>query len=158
MEAQNKPTYPSIDLAKSRKLLLEQCQKEIAIKHGLGHSLVTGHRVGYFNEASELYLERALGTTPKKRPLWELGEDDETCIEIAKLLGWGDFCFHEWVEPENKYVAPHVMIYTDGSCLQIFLTGIMTLNVEDNESLGVYRHIPNNIQIGALISSKYEIK
>lgn len=34
---------------------LIDCQRDIARKHGIGNSLVTGHRVAYFNEAAELY-------------------------------------------------------------------------------------------------------
>lgn len=35
---------------------LEQCQAEVAKKHRLGNSLVTGHKVGFFNEATEIYI------------------------------------------------------------------------------------------------------
>lgn len=34
---------------------LRECQKEVAIKHKLGTSLVTGHKVSYFDEATEIY-------------------------------------------------------------------------------------------------------
>ena len=37
---------------------LKECQKEIAIKHKLGQSLVTGHRAAFFSEASELYAQQ----------------------------------------------------------------------------------------------------
>ena len=35
---------------------LADFQRDVAIKHGLGKSLVTGHKASYFNEATELYV------------------------------------------------------------------------------------------------------
>lgn len=41
---------------KQKKFLtLDECQSEVAMKNRLGRTLVTGHRVGYFNEAAEMY-------------------------------------------------------------------------------------------------------
>lgn len=37
---------------------LKECQREVAIKHKIGTSLVTGHRAGYFNEAAEIYADQ----------------------------------------------------------------------------------------------------
>lgn len=34
----------------------KDCCSEVAIKHGLGKSLVTGHRAGYWEEAAEMYV------------------------------------------------------------------------------------------------------
>jgi len=36
----------------------EQCKTEVARKHGLGNSLVTGHRAAYFAEAAEMYASQ----------------------------------------------------------------------------------------------------
>lgn len=36
----------------------EDCKKEVAQKHKLGNTLVTGHRAIYFQEAAELYAEQ----------------------------------------------------------------------------------------------------
>jgi hypothetical protein len=40
--------------------LLDECQSEIAKKYGLGDKLVTGHRKGFFDEATELYFHRMI--------------------------------------------------------------------------------------------------
>lgn len=39
---------------------LKEFQSEVAKKHSLGSSLVTGHRVEYFNEASKAYASQAV--------------------------------------------------------------------------------------------------
>lgn len=36
----------------------KQCCSEVAIKHKLGKSLVTGHRAGYWEEAAEMYASQ----------------------------------------------------------------------------------------------------
>lgn len=36
----------------------EECCKQVAIKHKIGTSLVTGHRAGYFKEAAELFASQ----------------------------------------------------------------------------------------------------
>ena len=36
---------------------LQDCKDEVARKYGLGKTLVTGHRVSYFDEAAELYAQ-----------------------------------------------------------------------------------------------------
>lgn len=33
----------------------KECCSEVAMKHRLGKSLVTGHRAGYWEEAAEMY-------------------------------------------------------------------------------------------------------
>lgn len=42
------------------------CQKEVAVKYGLGTALVTGHKAAYFNEATEMLLS-AKDTTIKEQ-------------------------------------------------------------------------------------------
>lgn len=34
----------------------KQCCSAVAMKHGLGKSLVTGHKAGYWEEAAEMYV------------------------------------------------------------------------------------------------------
>lgn len=34
----------------------KECKSEVARKHGLGATLVTGHKVAYFDEAHQLYV------------------------------------------------------------------------------------------------------
>lgn len=40
--------------------IFDQCCQEVAKKHGLGKTLVTGHRVVYFTEAANLYANEKL--------------------------------------------------------------------------------------------------
>jgi hypothetical protein len=41
-------------------MTFEDCKKEVAKKHGLGSTLVTGHLAKYWQEAAELYSQSRL--------------------------------------------------------------------------------------------------
>lgn len=58
---------------------LADCQKEVAMKYGIGTSLVTGHSARYFNEAAIIYATRK---TAHYAPI--LQEKD---AKIEKLMG-----------------------------------------------------------------------
>jgi hypothetical protein len=38
--------------------LIDECQQEIAKKYKLGEKLVTGHRKGFFDEATKLLVQK----------------------------------------------------------------------------------------------------
>lgn len=48
---------------------LQQCQKEVAAKHGLGEQLVTGHKVSYFDEATQMYASQFKPSAPEPAPV-----------------------------------------------------------------------------------------
>lgn len=51
----------------------KECCSEVAIKHKLGKSLVTGHRAGYWEEAAEMYVQQF-------KPVIDLPSGDENHI------------------------------------------------------------------------------
>ena len=54
---------------------LKQIQSEIAKKHKLGNSLVTGHKATYFDEAALAYAEQII----------------DKCAEVAETIETGYF-------------------------------------------------------------------
>jgi hypothetical protein len=53
--------------------ILKQCQKEVAEKHGLGSSLVTGHKASYFTEASLLAMSKIAEQSWEACDAWDSG-------------------------------------------------------------------------------------
>lgn len=62
----------------------DECCHEVAKKHGLGQTLVTGHRAVYFTEAAHLYaqekLKGLLEVAKQEAAQWQNKSDKETDI------------------------------------------------------------------------------
>jgi len=50
---------------KELQQLIDECQSEIAKKHRLGDKLVTGHRKGFFDEATILLINKIINENRK---------------------------------------------------------------------------------------------
>lgn len=62
----------------------EQCCRDVAKKHGLGQTLVTGHRATYFTQAAHLYaqekLKWLLEVAKQEAAQWQNKSDKENDI------------------------------------------------------------------------------
>ena len=58
-----------------------QCCHDVAVKHGLGTTLVTGHKATYFTEAHQLFINQF---TPSQREAMAL-EKFPVAYEMGKL-------------------------------------------------------------------------
>lgn len=95
----------------NKPLTLQECKdldyfyEQVASKHGLGKSLVTGHKASYFKEAAELYASQFRSTTPEQWiPVSErLPEDDE---QLVIFIEW-----HErWKRVIEQYVSKWINV------------------------------------------------
>lgn len=48
-------------------MTFEECKKEVAKKHGLGKTLVTGHLSKYWEEAAEIYANQLVVKNEKQK-------------------------------------------------------------------------------------------
>jgi hypothetical protein len=79
-------------------MTFEDCKKEVAKKHGLGSTLVTGHLAKYWQEAAELYSKSRLERMEKAL-------DDQ-------LNGFGNWFLQRQVRIQSSnHVAELVMEY-----------------------------------------------
>lgn len=71
-----------------------QCCSEVAIKHRLGKSLVTGHKAGYWEEAAEMYAAqfkiKTMKTYTEDQVEGLLKEQRRICEETADYLDYPD--------------------------------------------------------------------
>ena len=79
----------------------EDCKREVAQKHKLGNTLVTGHRATYFEEAAELYAESKVKN-----------------LSLSDVIH--QVCDHEWHRPiinADNYQCSKCGVWKEQTCV-----------------------------------------
>lgn len=66
-------------------MTLKECQSVVAQKHGLGKSLVTGHKASYFNEATELFTQHLAKSIFKESREFIVSALRQEAVEVYKV-------------------------------------------------------------------------
>lgn len=77
-----------------------QCCHDVAVKHGLGTTLVTGHKASYFTEAHDLFINQF---TPSELEAMAMKEFPVKMESIRNIRGYFDV--DKNIEPRDIFLS-----------------------------------------------------